>query len=302
MNVSSNVAIFWDYENCALPATEPFYTIVNKIRRLAHQHGSVKTFKAYLQYPEQTSLKSMGLRSELQSCGVSLIDCPHNGRKDAADKMMMVDMMAHAIDNPAPATIILISGDRDFVYAVSILCLRQYKVILLAPKSASGGLKAQADLVYNWPDDFLPALPAVARPMAPILPPQTAPTPPPQSGLKRKMSTAVQATLQDIWQRRLFVPSADTHTAQAEPPPSSTPSADPDPSAVLAFGAGDPPAEMSLTGMNVDQEGLLTSQSESPPAFECRTSQSLTSSDAPAASSIVRRTHVFFPNDEAFEL
>lgn len=63
--------------------------IVNKIRRLAHQYGSVKTFKAYLEYPEQTTLKSIALRSELQSCGVSLIDCPHNGRKDVADKMMM---------------------------------------------------------------------------------------------------------------------------------------------------------------------------------------------------------------------
>ncbi|KAI0637218.1 limkain-b1-type NYN domain-containing protein, partial [Trametes polyzona] len=151
MNASSSVAVFWDYENCALPANEPPYAIVNKIRRLAHQYGSVKTFKAYLEYAEQTSPKLVSLRSELQSCGVSLIDCPHIGRKDVADKMMMVDMMAHAMDNPAPATIILISGDRDFLYVVSTLSLRQYRIVLLAPKSAYGGLKGQADAVYNWP-------------------------------------------------------------------------------------------------------------------------------------------------------
>ena len=70
-------------------ALEPAHKIVNRIRDLAHQYGSVKTFKAYLEYPEQMSPKALSLRSELQSCGLSLIDCPHNGRKDVADKMIM---------------------------------------------------------------------------------------------------------------------------------------------------------------------------------------------------------------------
>ena len=63
--------------------------------------------------------------------------------------------MAHAIDNPAPSTIVLITGDRDFVYAVSILSLRNHKVVLIAPRNSHDGLKAQADSVYDWPDDFL---------------------------------------------------------------------------------------------------------------------------------------------------
>ena len=45
----------------------------------------------------------------------------------------IVDMMAHAMDNPAPSTIILISGDGDFAYAVSVLASRQYRIIILAP-------------------------------------------------------------------------------------------------------------------------------------------------------------------------
>ena len=63
------------------------------IRRLAQLYGSVKLFKAYL---EISSLESglltprlLTLTSELQSSGVSLIHCPHNGRKDVADKMML---------------------------------------------------------------------------------------------------------------------------------------------------------------------------------------------------------------------
>ena len=61
--------------------------MVNNIQQIAHRYGSVKLFKAYLELSDQS--KSLTLRSELQSCGVSLTDCPHNGRKDVADKMML---------------------------------------------------------------------------------------------------------------------------------------------------------------------------------------------------------------------
>lgn len=74
-----------------------------------------------------------------------------------------VDMMAYAIDTQAPATIILISGDRDFVYAVSVLCLRQYRLVVLAPHAAHSSLKAQASVVYHWPADVLPAPPSAER-------------------------------------------------------------------------------------------------------------------------------------------
>ena len=105
------VAIFWDYgrlstritkerpiltytshgisENCS-PHSSAGSIVVDNIRQIAHQYGAVKLFKAYLELSESTSSpKQLGLRSELQSCGVSLTDCPHNGRKDVADKMMI---------------------------------------------------------------------------------------------------------------------------------------------------------------------------------------------------------------------
>ena len=40
-------------------------------------------------------------------------------------------MLAYALDHPAPATLILISGDRDFAYPVSVLRRRRYEVVLL---------------------------------------------------------------------------------------------------------------------------------------------------------------------------
>lgn len=79
-----------DVENCAPTSSSPGYGVVDSILQIAHKYGSVKQFKAYLEISEQSSPNSSGrLRSELQSCGVSLTDCPHNGRKDVADKMMM---------------------------------------------------------------------------------------------------------------------------------------------------------------------------------------------------------------------
>ncbi|KAH0830501.1 hypothetical protein J3R83DRAFT_1952 [Lanmaoa asiatica] len=153
MSDHPKVAIFWDYENCSPPSNSCGlgYDIVNNVARIARLFGSVTTFRAYLDISAQ-SPKSVTLRSELQSSGVSMIDCPHNGKKDVVDKMILVDMLAFAVDHPAPATVVLITGDRDYAYAVSILKLRKYQVILVVPSSphAPPCLESQASLVVDW--------------------------------------------------------------------------------------------------------------------------------------------------------
>ncbi|KAF8212451.1 limkain-b1-type NYN domain-containing protein, partial [Mycena galopus ATCC 62051] len=128
------------------------YEIVSGIRNVAHRFGPVKHFKAYMEVPDLDTFRSLSLRSELQSSGVSLTDCPHNGRKNVADQMIMVDMLAYAMDHPAPATLILISGDRDFAYAVSILRLRRYEVVVISLPlpGAHISLKSQASVYLDW--------------------------------------------------------------------------------------------------------------------------------------------------------
>ncbi|RDB24035.1 hypothetical protein Hypma_008810 [Hypsizygus marmoreus] len=151
-----SVAIFWDYENCHASSALTGYEVVKKIRSVAHTFGTVKLFKAYLELTDPATFsKTLGLRSELQSSGVSLIDCPHNGRKDVADKMMLVDMLAYAIDTPAPSTILLISGDRDFAYAVAILRLRRYRIVIISLPTVHTSLKAQASIFLDWSADVL---------------------------------------------------------------------------------------------------------------------------------------------------
>jgi hypothetical protein len=133
----------------------PGYVVVDNIRNVIHNFGHVTSFKAYLEINDNSGTKR-ALRSELQSSGVSLTDTPHNGRKDAADKMIMVDMLAFALDNPPPATIVLISGDKDFVYALSTLRNRKYKIVLIVPsKGAPIILRSQANTILEWRYDVL---------------------------------------------------------------------------------------------------------------------------------------------------
>jgi hypothetical protein len=81
--------IYYVAENCHPSASLPGYDVVNAIRRIGLGYGAIKLFKAYLALSEQYSSRSATLYSELQASGISLTDCPHNGRKDVADKMII---------------------------------------------------------------------------------------------------------------------------------------------------------------------------------------------------------------------
>ncbi|KAG6831479.1 hypothetical protein H0H87_005046 [Tephrocybe sp. NHM501043] len=70
---------------------------------------------------------------------------------------MLVDMLAYAIDKPPPSTIILISGDRDFAYAVSTLRLRRYRVVIISLAGVHTSLKTQASAFLDWTNDVLGA-------------------------------------------------------------------------------------------------------------------------------------------------
>ncbi|KAF5954682.1 hypothetical protein HYC85_007538 [Camellia sinensis] len=91
------------------------------------------------------------LREGCQRTGVKLIDVP-SGRKDAADKAILVDMFLFALDNPPPSSIMLISGDVDFAPALHILGQRGYTVILVIPSrvDVSSALCNAGRFVWDW--------------------------------------------------------------------------------------------------------------------------------------------------------
>jgi len=66
-------------------------------------------------------------------------------------------MLIFAVDTPAPATVVLMSGSPTFTYPVSLLRLRGYHVVLVVPSATPtrGGLELPASVVLDWKLDIL---------------------------------------------------------------------------------------------------------------------------------------------------
>jgi NYN domain len=62
-------------------------------------------------------------------------------------------MLLFAMDNDPPATVVLISGDRDFSHVIGVLRLRQYDVVLMTPPNPHPSLSAHATLCLDWNKD-----------------------------------------------------------------------------------------------------------------------------------------------------
>lgn len=146
------MAILWDIENCPVPSDVRPEDVAGNIRMALRVHpvikGAVMMFSAYGDF----NAFPRRLREGCQRTGVKLIDVP-NGRKDAADKAILVDMFLFALDNPPPSSIMLISGDVDFAPALHILGQRGYNVILVIPSGVgvSSALCNAGKFVWDWP-------------------------------------------------------------------------------------------------------------------------------------------------------
>ncbi|XP_057966297.1 uncharacterized protein LOC131156543 [Malania oleifera] len=165
-----HVAILWDIENCPVPMDVRPEDVAGNIRMALRVHpvikGAVTMFSAYGDF----NAFPRRVREGCQRTGVKLIDVP-NGRKDAADKAILVDMFLFALDNPPPSSIMLISGDVDFAPALHILGQRGYTVILVIPsgKGVSSALSNAGRFVWDWPsvargEGFVPPAKALVPP------------------------------------------------------------------------------------------------------------------------------------------
>ncbi|CAA2960165.1 Endonuclease or glycosyl hydrolase [Olea europaea subsp. europaea] len=146
------VAVLWDIENCPVPSDVRPEDVASNIRMALRVHpvidGVVTTFSAYGDF----NAFPRRLREGCQRTGVKLIDVP-NGRKDAADKAILVDMFLFALDYRPPSSILLISGDVDFAPALHVLGQRGYAIILVIPSrvSVSSALSNAGQFVWDWP-------------------------------------------------------------------------------------------------------------------------------------------------------
>lgn len=109
---SAPMAIFWDLENIPIPTRVRGQDIAHRLKTVLKPYGQWVQFRGY------ASIGLQGIpsdkRSELHLSGCHLVDCPHGGRKDVVDKMILVDAMQFAYQNPDHATLCIIAGDIDY--------------------------------------------------------------------------------------------------------------------------------------------------------------------------------------------
>ncbi|KAK2649798.1 hypothetical protein Ddye_017287 [Dipteronia dyeriana] len=145
--VTAKTSVWWDIENCHVSkGCDPHAIAQNISSALVKMNycGPV-SISAY----GDTNRIPSTIQQALSSTGIALNHVPA-GVKDASDKKILVDMLFWAVDNPAPANYLLISGDRDFSNALHQLRMRRYNILLAQPQKASAALIAAAKSVWLW--------------------------------------------------------------------------------------------------------------------------------------------------------
>ncbi|KAK2970225.1 hypothetical protein RJ640_021661 [Escallonia rubra] len=144
---AAKTSVWWDIENCQVPKGSDAHGIAQNISSalVKMQYRGPVSISAY----GDTNRIPSSVQQALSSTGIALNHVPA-GVKDASDKKILVDMLFWAVDNPAPANYLLISGDRDFSNALHQLRMRRYNILLAQPLKASAALVAAAKSVWHW--------------------------------------------------------------------------------------------------------------------------------------------------------
>ncbi|KAG8478678.1 hypothetical protein CXB51_028512 [Gossypium anomalum] len=141
------VSVWWDFENCNPPVGFNVYKIAHMITSAVRANGikgpvQITAFGDILQL-------SRANQEALSSTGVNLAHVPQGG-KNSADRSLLVDLLYWVSQNPPPAHIFLISGDRDFASVLHRLRMNNYNILLATSDSAPSVLCSAASIMWNW--------------------------------------------------------------------------------------------------------------------------------------------------------
>jgi hypothetical protein len=142
------VVIFWDIENVAIPKGQRPFDIVQRIRQKLVIEPDLQE-AAFSCYCNCNTIPPENQQS-LSLAAVRIVHVPI--RKDgAADREILLDLDRFERTHRPPATIVLISGDIDFVGKLSDLRHHAgYRVIVIHNKPAKEELKATVNAHYPW--------------------------------------------------------------------------------------------------------------------------------------------------------
>ncbi|KAJ7945292.1 40S ribosomal protein S10-1 [Quillaja saponaria] len=141
------VSVWWDFENCQLPAGVNVFKITNAITAAVRANG-IKGAVQITAFGNVMKL-SKAYQEGLSSTGINLTHIP-NGGKSSADRSLLVHLMCWVSQNPPPAHLFLISGDRDFAGVLHRLRMNNYNILLASPESAPDALCCAASIMWHW--------------------------------------------------------------------------------------------------------------------------------------------------------
>jgi uncharacterized LabA/DUF88 family protein len=150
MSESGEVALFIDFENVryGLKNTFGLEPEPQKLMEKARSYGPVALANAYADFTEHPEF----YRRKLEVAGISPRDIPRRSpdvqHKSSSDMAMLLDIIDCLLDRPTVTTLILMTGDSDFIRAVARARYRFNKRVVVSgvPGCVSQDLIAAADI------------------------------------------------------------------------------------------------------------------------------------------------------------
>ena len=152
------ISFFWDIENVPIPKNQNPFEIVQRIRQKFVIEAGLRedTFNCY----SDVSTISHDKQLSLSHANVRMIHVPDR-KPNASDRHILLDLDRFERIHPSPATVVLISGDIDFVRKLSDLRHREgHHVIVIHNRPAKLELKKIVNAHYSW-DSFTQSMPTV---------------------------------------------------------------------------------------------------------------------------------------------
>nr|XP_043623220.1 uncharacterized protein LOC122595007 [Erigeron canadensis] len=141
------VSVWWDFENCQVPCNVNVFKVTQYITSAVRNVG-IKGPLHITAFGDVVQL-SRSNQEALSSTGINLTHIP-NGGKNSADRSLLVDLMYWVSQNPPPAHLFLISGDRDFASTLHRLRMSNYNILLASPDNAPAVLCSAASIMWQW--------------------------------------------------------------------------------------------------------------------------------------------------------
>lgn len=142
------ISFFWDIENVPIPKAQKPFDIVQRIREKLIVQSGLREY-SFSCYCNSTTISQENQLS-LFHANVRIIHVPDR-KPGAVDRQIMLELDRFERAHQPPATIVLISGDIDFVGKLSDLRHQAgFHVIVIHNKPAKSELKATVNAHYAW--------------------------------------------------------------------------------------------------------------------------------------------------------